>query len=148
MIKQFGIVALVLSAILLSACGNSRNSTGTVTGNWTATLSDQSGTQVFAFTTSFMQNSGTVVTVTNLNFTTANSCFVSGNTATGAFVLSGNFNGNMTGSFQLTVQSGNPSGNMLMLQGNVKNNVITGTWTLTGVTSGCTGSGSFTMTKM
>jgi hypothetical protein len=30
----------------------------------------------------------------------------------------------------------------------VNNNAITGTWTLTGVTSGCTGSGNFTMTKM
>jgi hypothetical protein len=29
----------------------------------------------------------------------------------------------------------------------VNNNTITGTWTLAGTTSGCTGTGSFTMNK-
>jgi hypothetical protein len=148
MTKQFGIAVLILVAIALAGCGSANNTNGTINGNWTAALSDQSGTPVFAFTTSLTQNNGTAVTVTNLNFTTATPCFASGSMATGAFVLSGNFNGSVTGSFQLTVQSANPSGNMLTLQGTVKNNVITGTWSLTGVTSGCTGSGNFTMNKM
>jgi hypothetical protein len=38
--------------------------------------------------------------------------------------------------------------NLLTLQGTVNNNTITGNWTLTGTTAGCTGTGSFTMTKI
>jgi hypothetical protein len=53
------------------------------------------------------------------------------------------------GSFQLAVQSGSTmTGNLLTLQGTVNNNVVSGTWTMTGVTSGCAGSGNFTMNKM
>jgi hypothetical protein len=109
---------------------------------------DSNGAPVFAFTTSLAQNSGTVVSVTNLSFTTATPCFASGGSETGSFMLSGNFNGNVTGAFQLGVHSGTPSGNTLVLQGTVKNNTISGTWTLTGVTAGCSGSGNFIMNKM
>jgi len=148
--KQLGIAMLFVLGLMLSACGggSSNNSNGSVSGNWTASLSNPDGGPAFAFTMSLSQNSGTVVSVTNLTFTTATPCFVSGGSATGSFILSGNFNGNVTGSFQLTVQSGTPSGNVLALQGTVNNNVISGTWALTGVTSGCTGSGNFTVTKM
>ncbi len=65
----------------------------------------------------------------------------------GGFSLTGNFNGNVSGTFHMTIQSGTPSGNILSLQGNVNNSMIAGTWTLTGVTAGCSGSGNFTMTK-
>jgi hypothetical protein len=81
----------------------------------------------FAFTTSLAQNSGSVVSVTNLRFTTATPCFASGGSATAAFVLSGNFNGNVAGSFQLNIQSGTPSGNVFTVQGTVKDNTIAGT---------------------
>lgn len=142
--KHFGMAIVLALGLVLAACGGgSSNSANTVAGNWTATLT---GTPTFSFTTSLAQNSGTVVTGTNLSFT-SNSCFTSGGTQTGSFVLSGNFNGNITGTFQLTITSGTPSGNTLVLQGTVNNNTITGTWTLTG-TADCTGSGTFTMTKM
>jgi len=65
----------------------------------------------------------------------------------GSFTLGGNFNGNASGKFGMTVQSSMPTGNSLTLSGAVSGNTISGTWTLTG-SSGCTGSGSFTMTKM
>jgi hypothetical protein len=147
--KQFGMAIILALGLTLIACGGgSSSSAATVTGNWTATLTNTDGTPAFAFTTSLMQNSGTVVTGTNLSFTTSTACFTSGGSQTGSFVLSGNFNGNITGAFQLTITSGVPAGNTLTLQGSVNNNTITGTWTLTGVTSGCTGSGNFTMTKM
>ena len=144
--KQFGMAMVLALGVLLAACGGGSSSTAaTVTGNWTATLT---GTEDLSFTTSLTQNSGTVVTGTNLSFTTSTPCFTSGGTQTGSFVLSGNFNGNITGAFQLVITSGTPSGNTLTLQGTVNNNTVTGTWNLTGVTSGCTGSGTFTMTKM
>lgn len=65
------------------------------------------------------------------------------------YSLSGNFNGNVTGAFGMTISTMFPgTQNVLTLQGNVNNNTISGMWTLTGVQSGCTGSGNFTFTKM
>jgi hypothetical protein len=144
---------LVLASALiftLTACGGGNSQANTVTGNWTAALSNTDGSPALAFTTTLNQNSGSsTVNVNNLSFTTTSACFPGTSTATGAFVLSGNFNGQTTGSFQLTVQSGTTmSGNLLTLQGTVNNNTVSGTWTLTGVTSGCSGSGNFTMNKM
>jgi hypothetical protein len=147
--KQLGIAVLLVLGLTLAACGGgSSSSSNSINGNWTATLTNPDGSPAFAFTTSLSQSSGTVVTVTNLSFTTSTSCFSSGGTETGSFVLSGNFNGSVSGGFQMTAQSGTPSGNTLILQGTVNNNAVTGTWTLTGVTSGCTGSGTFIMTRM
>ena len=144
--RQFGIAMVMAAGLILAACGGgSSSSSNTVSGNWTATLT---GTQDLTFTTSLSQSNSTAVTGTNLSFTTSTPCFTSGGTQTGSFVLSGNFNGNITGSFQLTITSGTPPGNTLVLNGSVNNNTITGTWTLTGVTSGCTGSGNFTLTRM
>jgi len=137
-------------ALALAACGGGNSQKDMLTGNWTAALSDASGSPALAFTTSLHQSSGSsTVNVTNLSFTTNQSCFSSSSTATGAFVLSGNFNGQTNASFQMTVQSGTTAANsnLLTLQGSDHNNVISGTWTLTGVTSGCAGSGNFTMNK-
>ncbi len=147
--KQLSIAVLLVVGLTLVACGGgSSSSSNTINGNWTATLTNPDGSPAFGFTTLLNQSSGTAVTVTNLSFTTSTPCFSSGGTETGSFVLSGNFNGSVTGGFQMTVQSGTPSGNTLTLQGTVNNNAVTGMWTLTGVTSGCTGSGTFTMTRM
>lgn len=148
-----GVFAILLGfALVLSGCGgsNSSNSTnsGNINGNWSATLTNTDSTPALAFTTSFTQMSGTSVNVSNLTFTTSSPCFVSGETETAAFVLSGNFSGTVGGAFQLTVKSGNPSGDTLTLQGTVKNNTITGTWTLVGISSGCSGSGNFAATRM
>ena len=55
------------------------------------------------------------VSVTNFNFTTNSPCFASGETETGSFTLSGNFNGNVNGKFGMNVKSGTPSGNALAL---------------------------------
>jgi hypothetical protein len=148
--RRFGIVLLVALGLFLVGCGgqNSEPGSGNINGNWTATLNDTDSSPVFSFTTSFRQRSGTDVSVTNLTFTTSSPCFDSGGTETASFLLSGNFSGVVTGSFELNIQSENPSGNTLILQGTVKNNKITGTWTLSGVTSGCTGNGNFTITRM
>jgi len=146
--KRFGLVLLVALSLVLGACGGANSSSGNINGNWTATLTNMDGSPAFAFTTSFTQMTGMGVTVTNFTFTSSSPCFASGETETGTFALGGNFNGSVTGAFGLMIQSGTPGGNTLTLTGNVKNNTITGTWTLTGVTSGCTGSGNFTVTKM
>ena len=150
--RQIAVAVLLTLGLMLSACGGGSNSdnSGNVSGNWMATLTNPSGTPAFAFTTSFSQNSGSsTVNVTNLTFTTATPCFNSPTSETGSFMLSGNFNGNVTGGFGMSISTMVPaSQTVLTLQGNVNNNTISGTWTLTGVQSGCTGSGTFTLTKM
>lgn len=130
-------------AALLAACSTDHSS---INGTWTAVLSDTSGTQAFNFTTALTAVSNNGLNVTNLNFNTQEPCFPGNSTATGAFVVSGTFNGVSAGGFQLTVNSSSGS-NQLQLNGTVNNNSVTGTWTLTGSTSGCTGSGNFTMNK-
>ena len=146
-----GFIATLLGlTMILGGCGSSSsNNSNNINGNWSAMLTDSGNAPAFAFRTTFTQMSGSSVSVTNLTFTTATPCFVSGETESASFVLNGNFNGNVTGAFQLMVKSGTPSGDTLTLQGAAKNNnSITGTWTLVGVNSGCSGSGNFAATRM
>jgi hypothetical protein len=145
--KQFGIVFVLLIGLALVGCGSNSSNASNVNGTWNATLVSGGNTTVFAFGTSLAENSDGSLSVTNFKFTTNSPCFVSGETETGSFTLSGNFNGNVNGSFGMNVLSGDPSGNTLALNGTANGNTISGTWTLTG-SGGCTGNGSFTMTKM
>jgi len=147
--KRFRMVFFVAVSLILTACGGGNsNVLDTLTGNWTATLTNTDQTPAFTFTTSLSQSNGTTLTGTNLTFTVSTGCFTSAASQTGSFVLSGNFNGNITGSFQLTITSATPSNNTLTLQGTVNNNAIIGGWTLAGLTPGCTGAGDFTLTRM
>jgi hypothetical protein len=146
-VKDLRIIVLLVSSAMLSACGGGTSTSSTVTGNWTATLSNRDSSPAFAFTTSLNQTSGsTSVNVTALSFTTSTSCFSSGTTGTGSFALSGNFNGQTQGAYQMTVQSVTPSDNLLTLQGTAKDKTISGTLTLAGAT-GCSGNENFVMNK-
>jgi hypothetical protein len=142
------IVALVGMVLTLAACGASSQGGANLNGTWTATLSDTNGTEAFAFTTALIATgaSGTL-TINSFQFSTNSPCFVSGETESGTFTLSGNFNGKVSGSFGMNVRSGSPAGNTLTLMGTVSGNTVSGTWTLSGG-SGCSGSGNFTMVRM
>jgi hypothetical protein len=144
--KQFAVFILLAVGLALVGCGSNSNPAN-INGTWNATLMGNNNTTAFAFGTSLSTNGDGSLTVTNFSFTTNSPCFVSGETESGAFTLSGNFSGQVNGKFGMVVQSGSPSGNTLTLSGTAKGNTISGTWTLTG-SSGCTGSGTFTMTKM
>lgn len=126
--------------ILLAGCGSNHSS---INGTWTAALS---GTEQFNFTTTLTSISNNGLSVTNLTFNSQSPCFPGTSSATGAFVLSGTFNGVSAGGFQLTVNSSG-GGNQLEMNGTLANNTLSGTWTLSGTSSGCTGSGTFTMNK-
>ena len=145
--KQFAVAVLLALGLTLLGCGSNNSNPANINGTWNATLTDTNNATVFSFGTALAVNSDDSLNITNFNFTTNSTCFVSGETETGSFTLSGNFNGNVAGKFGMTVQSVTPAGNTLALSGTVNGNTITGTWTLTGGT-GCTGSGNFTMTKM
>ncbi len=105
------------------------------------------GNPAFDFGTRLHANGDGSVTVSSFSFSASSSCFESDTTETSAFTLNGNFNGQVNGAFNMTVQSGSPAGNTLTLTGTVHGNSITGQWALTG-SSGCTGTGTFTMTKV
>jgi hypothetical protein len=146
--KTLGMIFVLGITMMLAGCANNADN-GMIDGNWTVALMDSSsgGSPVFNFTATFTQSSGSGVTITNLNFSTATPCFVAGSTATGGFTLSGNQNGVTSGGFQMNVQSTGSTNNLLTLQGTVSNNTISGTWALSGTTSGCSGNGTFTMSK-
>jgi hypothetical protein len=146
--KTLGTIIVLGIALMLAGCGSNSNS-NIINGNWTAALlnSSSGGSPIFNFTATFNQSSGSNVSITNLNFTTATPCFASGSTATGGFTLSGNLNGVTSGGFQMNIQSTGSSNNLLTLQGTVTNNTISGNWSVSGTTSGCSGSGQFTMNK-
>jgi hypothetical protein len=141
--KRFGIAITLALALAWSGCGGSNNS-NTINGNWSATLT---GTQDLSFNLTLAQSGG-AVSVTNLSFTTSQSCFDTGATATGSFTVTGNTGGVTTGTFGLTIASGSSNSNgsnQLMLAGTLTNNSISGNWTLNGTGLGCTGNGTFTM---
>ncbi len=168
------LIVLAALALLLEACGGmgmgntastNLNSSNSMNGNWTATMMTQAGTQMMAFTSALSQNSSNVVTASNLQFNMPTQCFAAGTSGTGAVTMNGGMSGSMMGSFGMTIQSGTtgmqpgsmgmPMGmmptanNVLTLQGSMSNmNTVSGTWTMNGVMSGCSGSGSFTMTRM
>ncbi len=151
--RQLASVCAIALPLLLAACGGSTNNSNNINGNWTASLANSNGAAAFGFTTTLSQNSNDTVSVSNVNFKTSSPCFANGGTASGALTLSGTTNGVVSGGFRLAITSisSAPMGptNVLTLNGTVMNsNTISGTWNLTGLQSGCTGSGNFTMTKM
>jgi len=142
--KQCGIVMLLTVVLLLSACGNSNSSTsGNVNGNWSVTATNLDGTSSFTFTMTLSQGNGTSVNVSNFSLITEDACFGTAGSESASFVLTGNTNNVITGTYQMEIQSGSPSGNTLTVAGTLNNGTITGTWTLAG--TGCTGNGNFTM---
>src|SRR4051794_20368612 len=129
----------------MGGCGTSSgNNNNAINGNWTASLTNPDGTEAFNFTTTLTSSGSTGVSVSNLSFTTSSPCFSGGTDASGGFTLTGTTNGVSSGGFQMTIQS-TPPGNTLTLNGTLNNNVISGTWTLSGLNSGCNGGGNFTM---
>ncbi len=149
MYRSLGIILLLSLGLVTIGCGSSNNSnSGNINGAWTANLTNTDNSPAFGFTTNFTQESGGSISVTNFKFTTTSPCFSGDTTETGSFGLSGNFNGNVAGTFGMNISTTFSSGtnNQLALNGAVGGSTITGTWTLTGV-AGCTGNGTFTINK-
>jgi hypothetical protein len=107
--KKF-VLAMSLTLILaLVGCGS--NNPANINGNWTATLIDNGNNTVFAFSTSLVVKNDGTLNVAKFTFSNNPTCFGSGETESGSFALTGNFNGKVTGKFQLAVLSVTPSGN-------------------------------------
>jgi len=144
--KQFAVAVFLAVGLILVGCGSNNSNPANLNGTWNATLIDSSNVTAFSFGTSLVVNGDGSLSISNFTFTSNSPCFVSGETASGSFKLSGNFNGNVNGTFGFVVNSGTPAGNSITLTGTATGNTISGTWTMNG--TGCSGSGTFTMTKM
>ena len=145
--RKLAVAFVLLTGLALIGCGSKNSNASNMNGTWNASLMSGGGSPVFTFGTSLKVNGDGSLSISNFTFTTNSPCFVSGQTESGSFTLSGDFNGMVNGKFGFTVQSGDPAGNTLTLSGTANGNTITGTWTLSGGT-GCSGSGTFTMTKV
>jgi hypothetical protein len=146
--KYFALVVLLAVGVTLVGCGsNSSSNPANINGTWNATLMDTSNATYFQFGTSLAVNGDGSLTVTNLTITAPSPCFATAATESGSFTLSGNFNGNVQGKFNFTLQSASPAGSTFTLTGTANGKTISGNWSLGG-SFGCTGTGTFTMTRM
>lgn len=143
--RYFAVAIVLVAALTFFGCG-SKNNPANINGNWNATLTDTNNATLFTFGTSLIVNGDGSLSISNFQFTSNAPCFTSAGTETGSFTLAGDFNGNVKGSFGFNVQSANPVGDTLTLTGTANGNTISGTWSLTG--SGCSGTGTFVMTKI
>lgn len=143
--RQFAVTLLLAAGLILAGCGSNSSNPANINGTWNATLTDTNNVTAFTFGTSLIVNGDGSLGISNFTFTSNSPCFVSGETATGSFTLSGNFNGQVNGTFGFIVNSGTPAGNTVTLMGTATGNTISGTWKMAG--TGCTGSGTFMMTK-
>jgi len=147
--KQSSFAVLLLACLSLIGCGSSNSNPhmNNVNGNWDATLMSGDNVSMFQFGTSLTADRNGVLTISNFDLTTNSACFADGETVSGSVTLGADIQASPNGQFGMLIQSNPPSGNKLVLSGTDKVNTISGNWTLTG-SSGCTGAGTFTMTKM
>jgi hypothetical protein len=146
--KNIVAVVLLASSLVLSGCGSNSQGTGNINGTWNATLND-SGAETLGFVTNLTVNSDGSLGTSSLNITVNNTtCVFPTVKETGKFTLSGNFSGKVSGQFHYVVTSTGTEVNLLTLDGTVSGGQITGTWTVTGTSGGCSGNGTFTMIPM
>lgn len=145
LMKQFITALLLLLSVTFTGCGSS-NGAANINGTWFATLSGATN-EALAFTAGLTLNADGSLGTSSFSFTVNNtSCSFPTVTESGAFTLTGNFNGQVSGKFHYVVTSTGVEVNILTLDGTVSGGQITGTWTVTGATAGCSGNGTFVMT--
>jgi hypothetical protein len=140
--------ALLLLVTGLVGCGTPnqpRPQPQIIDGVWKAQLSNLDGSSALVFQSTLAKATGPNVTIPLFVFTMPTSCLSGQTSQSGSLTQSAVVHGVLTGKVTLTVASG---GDTLMLQGDVSGTSISGTWNLTGSTSGCNGAGNFQMNKL
>jgi hypothetical protein len=147
--KPITMISMVLSAgLVLFGCGSGSHPR-LIDGVWSAQVSKPDGTPALTFQTVLTQAGDTHVNVTGLVFTVPAQCFPADTSQSASFTRTGDDHGKVIGTFGMTISTTFPTeNNMLILQGNVSGPMITGTWTLTGGTIPCNGSGTFQMNEI
>jgi cytoskeletal protein CcmA (bactofilin family) len=101
---------------------------------------------MFGFVTNLTVNSGGALGTSSFIIKVNNTpCTFPLVTESGSFTISGNFTGQVSGAFHYVVTSTGATVNILTLDGLVSGGQITGTWTVSGASGGCSGNGTFTM---
>ena len=157
LLKYSGLAVALACCMALPACNSVSNTTVSSNGTlWEATLLETTGSpSPYDFVTEFSIAANGALTFDGITFITNNPCFVSGATMAGQAALTVDTTTYaVTGTMNLAVQSGTPSGNALQLtgtevtgtetDGTLSSGVVTGNWALTGG-SGCTEAGTFTL---
>ena len=140
--KRLCIAVLLGMSFILSSCGSGSRATGNIDGMWSATLSNSTFMNDFTFMTRLTVNADGSLGTTSFNLTLNNTpCTFPTTTESGSFTISGNFNGQVSGKFHYVIMSTGVEVNTLTLDGTVHGGQITGTWTVSGATANCTGSG-------
>jgi hypothetical protein len=146
--KSIAAILLLAVSVALSGCGSNSTVNGNINGSWNATL-DSSGNEMFGFITVLTVNGGGALGTSNILISVNNTpCVFPVTTESGSFTISGNFNGQVSGAFHYVVTSTGATVNTLTLDGTVSGGQISGTWTVTGASGGCSGNGTFTMIPM
>jgi hypothetical protein len=141
--KKLTAVLLMAITLIFTSCGANSHATGNINGIWNATLSNSTAS-TFTFQTTLTVNADGSLGTTSFSLTLNNTpCTFPTPTESGSFTISGNFNGQVSGTFHYVVTGAESS--VLTLNGTVSGGEITGTWSVTGGTQSCTGNGTFTM---
>jgi len=139
-------VVLLSVSMILSGCGSSSHATGNINGMWSATLSNTTLANDFAFMTNLTVHADGSLGTSSFNLTMNNTaCAFPSSTESGSFTITGNLNGQVSGKFHYVIMSSGVEVNTLTLDGTVSGGQIAGTWTVTGATANCSGFGTFTM---
>jgi hypothetical protein len=144
--KEITAVVLLGITLIFSGCGSNSHATGNINGMWSATLSNSTLANNFAFMTNLSVHADGSLGTTSFSFTLNNTpCAFPTTTESGSFTITGNLNGQVSGTFHYVIMSTGVEANILTLKGTVSGGQITGTWTVTGAIGSCTGNGTFTM---
>jgi hypothetical protein len=153
--RVLGPVFLAVALVALVACGGSNNSSkqqATATGTWAANLTNATtGQQSLAFNVNMNQN-GNNLSFSGMNMLNGDNCFSSGSFVSGQMMASGMMSAGMQMGMTMNIWSNsNQTGNHMVIQTEMplgNNNQMTGSYTLTGVTSDCSSqTGTVTMTR-
>jgi hypothetical protein len=139
------LTVLLAMTLIFSSCGANSHATGNINGIWNAALSTSSAS-TFTFQTTLTVNADGTLGTTNFSLTVNNTpCTFPGTTESGSFTISGNFSGQVSGTFHYVITSTGAEPSILTLNGTVSGGQIKGTWSVSGGTANCTGNGNFTM---
>jgi len=138
---------LLVTAIVLAGCGNSKNES--LYGTWSATLmTGQANTPNLAFTAGFYPGTSGGVNTGNFRITTGNGCF-GPDTQVNTSMSASETDLSMALMSAATDESGVVVGSsVISLQGSMVNGSVSGTWTMTSPVALCNASGNLTMTRI
>src|SRR5258708_16918694 len=132
--KNIIVIALLGMSLILSSCGSNSHLVGNINGLWSASMSS-AGADTFSFMTNLTVNADGSLGTTNFSLTVnSGPCTFPTSTESGTFMITGNFNGQVSGKFHYVIMSSGVEANILTLDGTVSGGQITGTWSLTGAT--------------